>query len=42
MANAPGSLVLEPGLGMTHPIAARRFQAAALDDAARPQWAEFD
>jgi hypothetical protein len=39
---APGSLVLEPGLGMTHPITARRFHAAALDDGARPQWAAFD
>ncbi len=39
---APGSLVLEPGLGMMHPVTARRFHAAALDDAARTQWAAFD
>jgi len=39
---APGSLVLAPGQGMMHPITARRFHAAALDDAARPQWAAFD
>jgi hypothetical protein len=39
---APGSLVLEPGLGMMHPITARRFHAAALDDAVRTQWAAFD
>lgn len=38
---ASGSLVLEPGLGMMHPITARRFHAAALDDAARRQWATF-
>ena len=36
---APGSLSLSPGMGMMHPITARRFHAAALDDAARPQWA---
>ena len=39
---APGSLALQSGLGMMHPITARRFHAAALDDAARPQWAAFD
>lgn len=38
---APGSLVLEPSMGMMHPITARRFHAAALDDQARPQWATF-
>jgi hypothetical protein len=39
---APGSLALVPGQGMMHPVTARRFHAAALDDAARPQWAAFD
>jgi hypothetical protein len=39
---APGSLTLSPGLGMMHPITTRRFHAAALDDAARPQWAALD
>jgi hypothetical protein len=38
---APGSLKLSPGMGMMHPTTARRFHAAALDDAARPQWATF-
>jgi hypothetical protein len=39
---APGSLPLEPSMGMMHPITARRFHAAAADDAARLQWATFD
>lgn len=39
---APGRLQLAPGMGMTHPVVARRFRAAALDDPARPQWAGFD
>jgi hypothetical protein len=39
---APGSLPLEPSMGMMHPITARRFHAAAVDDAARPQWTTFD
>jgi hypothetical protein len=39
---AAGSLSLQPGLGMMHPATARRFHAAALDDAARPGWAAFD
>ena len=39
---APGSLPLEPSMGMMHPATARRFHAAALDDASRPQWATFD
>lgn len=39
---AAGSLVLEPGMGMMHPITARRFHAAALDDQARLQWTKFD
>ncbi|MBZ5582886.1 MAG: hypothetical protein LAQ30_11940 [Acidobacteriia bacterium] len=39
---APGSLNLKPSIGMMHPITARRFHAAAVDDAARPQWATFD
>jgi len=39
---APGSVPLEPSMGMMHPITARRFHAAAIDDAARPQWATFD
>lgn len=38
----PGSLSLSPGMGMMHPTTARRFHAAALDDAARSQWAAFD
>jgi hypothetical protein len=39
---APGSLPLAPSMGIMHPITARRFHAAAVDDAARPQWATFD
>jgi hypothetical protein len=39
---APGSLTLDPGVGTMHPITARRIHAAALDDAARSQWAGFD
>lgn len=39
---APGTLELAPGMAMVHPVAARRFHAAALDDPARPQWATFD
>ncbi len=39
---APDSLSLEPSMGMMHPTTARRFRAAAVDDAARPQWATFD
>ena len=39
---APGSLPLEPSMGMMHPVTARRFHAAAVDDAARRQWATFD
>jgi hypothetical protein len=39
---APGSLELIPGMGAMHPLVARRFQAAALDDFSRPQWAKFD
>ena len=39
---APGSLGLEPGMGITHPITARRIRAAALDDTDRPQWSKFD
>jgi len=38
----PGSLSLSPGMGMMHLTTARRFHAAALDDAARSQWAAFD
>jgi hypothetical protein len=38
----PGSLALHPSLGMMHPTTARRFHAAALDDAARLQWTSFD
>jgi hypothetical protein len=39
---APGSLPLEPSMGMMHPATARRFHAAAVNDASRPQWATFD
>jgi hypothetical protein len=39
---APGTLELAPGVAMVHPVAARRFRSAALDDPARPQWAMFD
>lgn len=39
---APGSLTLDPSVGTLHPITARRIHAAALDDAARAQWAKFD
>ncbi len=39
---APGTIELEIGLAMTHPVVARRFRSAALDDPARPQWATFD
>jgi hypothetical protein len=39
---APGSLPLSPSMAMLHPTDARRFRAAALDDAARPQWSTFD
>jgi hypothetical protein len=39
---APGSLALEPSMGMMHPATARRLHAAALDDASRPQWVAFD
>jgi hypothetical protein len=39
---APGTIALAPGMAMVHPVAARRFHAAALDDPARPQWATFD
>ena len=39
---APGTLKLAPGMAMVHPVAARRFHAAALDDPSRPQWATFD
>jgi hypothetical protein len=39
---APGSLSLDPNVGTLHPITARRIHAAALDDAARPQWPKFD
>jgi hypothetical protein len=39
---APGSLTLSPSMGMMHPITSRRFRAAAVDDASRPQWATFD
>jgi hypothetical protein len=39
---APGSLPLQPGMGMMHPRTARRFHAAAVDDVARPRWATFD
>jgi hypothetical protein len=38
---APGSLVLEPGMGIMHPDTARRIHSAALDDQARSQWATF-
>lgn len=38
----PQSLVFNPQIGMMHPDTARRFRAAALDDAARPQWTTFD
>jgi hypothetical protein len=34
---APGTLELAPGMAMVHPVVARRFRAAALDDPARPQ-----
>jgi hypothetical protein len=39
---APGSLKLDPCMGIMHPVTARRFYAAALDDQARPQWNTFD
>jgi hypothetical protein len=39
---APGSLTLNPDVGTMHPITARRIHTAALDDAARLQWAAFD
>jgi hypothetical protein len=39
---APGSLTLDPSVGLMHPSTARRIHAAALDDAARSQWAGFD
>jgi hypothetical protein len=39
---APATLKLAPGMAMVHPIAVRRFHAAALDDPSRPQWATFD
>lgn len=38
----PNSLVFSPQVGMMHPVTARRFRAAALDDAARPRWTMFD
>ncbi len=38
----PGSLPLEASMAIMHPKMARRFQAAAVDDAARPQWTTFD
>lgn len=38
----PNQLVFNPQVGMMHPVTARRFRAAALDDAARPQWTTFD
>lgn len=39
---APGTLELAPGMAMVHPVVARRFRSAALDDPSRPQWATFD
>lgn len=39
---APGSLPLEPSLGMMHPATARRFHAAALVDSTRHEWTTFD
>jgi hypothetical protein len=38
---APSSLSLSPSMGMMHPVTARRFHAAALNDQARPEWATF-
>jgi hypothetical protein len=39
---APGTLQVEPGMAMVHPVAAHRIHAAALDDSTRHQWATFD
>jgi hypothetical protein len=39
---APGSLRLRRDMGILNPVTARRLRAAALDDAARPQWSRFD
>ncbi|MGA2433888.1 MAG: hypothetical protein ABSG25_01240 [Bryobacteraceae bacterium] len=39
---APGTLEFAPGMVIVHPVAARRFSSAALDDPARPQWETFD
>lgn len=39
---APNSPHFNPQIGMMHPVNERRFRAAALDDAARPQWTTFD
>jgi hypothetical protein len=38
----PGSLRLGRDMGILNPVTARRLRAAALDDAARPQWSGFD
>ena len=39
---APRSRDLSSGMASTHPIVRKRFLAAALDDASRPQWDTFD
>jgi len=39
---APDALPLNPALGAMNPKTARRVLAAAIDDAAKPQWATFD
>jgi hypothetical protein len=39
---SPGALRYEPSMLMSHPIVGQRIQAAALDDAARPGWRDFD
>jgi hypothetical protein len=39
---APGSVSVEPGLAIVHPVTARRFRSAALDDRVRSEWDTFD
>jgi len=39
---SPGSVPTNPGMFVTGPDVVRRLQAAALDDAHRALWAEFD
>jgi hypothetical protein len=39
---APGTLMLNPKIGVMNPIMVRRLRCAALDDEARSQWDSFD